>query len=60
MPRWWGGILLIALLISLASVVDVVAQQTVINACVVKTLASTWSVSLGPRWSNKSKRGISS
>ena len=38
MPRWWGGILLFALLISLASVVDVAAQQPVINACVVKTL----------------------
>ncbi len=34
MPRWWGVILLIALLIGLASMADVAAQQSVISACV--------------------------
>jgi parallel beta-helix repeat protein len=34
MPRWWGGILLFALLISPALVPDAAAQQTVLYACV--------------------------
>ena len=34
MTRWWKGILLFALLISLAFVTDVAAQQSVIYACV--------------------------
>lgn len=52
MTRWWGGILLFALLISLTSVVDVAAQQTVIYACINKSSGEVKLVSPGAACNN--------